>query len=200
LNLINQNYCIFLYVNKPIFRERHFPQRPGARTMRLTTALKAITIGAAMSGPAATALQAAPPAPNLAGTWTLVAADVLLPDGTRARDFGAAPKGLLLIDGEGHYSLQIFKAERPRFATGDKLTGTEAEYKAAVLGSSTHFGTVSADAAAGTLTFKIDAASFPNWEGGAQTRPYELTGDKLSYRVPPRPNGDAPVSVWQRLK
>jgi hypothetical protein len=30
-----------------------------------------------------------------------------------ARDYGAAPKGLLLIDAQGHYSLQIFKAERP---------------------------------------------------------------------------------------
>jgi hypothetical protein len=74
---------------------------------------------------------------SLAGTWTLVAADVLHPDGTRGRDYGAAPKGLLLIDAQGHYSLQIFKAERLRFASGDKQTGTPAEYQAAVLGSST---------------------------------------------------------------
>jgi hypothetical protein len=168
--------------------------------MKLATKLKAIAFGAAILGLAAKTLHAEPAAQNLAGTWTLVAADVLHPDGTRARDFGAAPKGLLLIDSEGYYSLQIFKAERPRFATGDKLIGTEAEYRAAVLGSSTHFGTVSADAAAGTVTFKIVAASFPNWEGGAQTRPYQLRGDELSYRVPPRPNGDIPISVWRRLK
>jgi hypothetical protein len=47
---------------------------------------------------------------SLAGTWTLVAADVLHADGTRGPDYGAAPKGLLLIDAQGHYSLQIFKA------------------------------------------------------------------------------------------
>jgi hypothetical protein len=168
--------------------------------MNINTMLKAITIGTAVSGLAAAALHAEPAAPNLTGTWTLVAADVIHPGGTRARDFGSAPKGLLLIDGEGHYSLQIYKAERPRFATGDKLAGTDAEYKAAVLGSSTHFGTVSANAAAGTLTFRIDAASFPNWEGAVQTRRYEMQGDELSYRVPPRPDGDIPVSVWRRLK
>jgi hypothetical protein len=168
--------------------------------MNVTAVLKATTIGAAMSGFTATALHAEPAAPNLAGTWTLVAADVLHPDGTHEHDYGAAPKGLLLIDGDGRYSLQIFKAERPHFATGDKLTGTEAEYKAAVLGSSTHFGTLSADAVAGTLTFKIGAASFPNWEGAVQTRRYELEGDELSYRIPPRPNGDIPVSVWRKLK
>jgi Lipocalin-like domain len=43
---------------------------------------------------------------SLAGTWTLVAADVLHADGTRGRDYGAAPKGLLLNDAQGHYSLQ----------------------------------------------------------------------------------------------
>jgi hypothetical protein len=173
---------------------------PGTRIMHVATTLKAVAITAVMSSLATVPLRADPAISSLAGAWTLIAADVLHPGGTRASDYGAAPKGLLLIDGEGHYSLQIFKAERPRFATGDKLAGTEAEYKAAVLGSSTHFGTISVDAAAGTLTFKIDAASFPNWEGAAQTRRYQLLGDELIYRVPPRPDGDTPISVWRRLK
>jgi hypothetical protein len=137
---------------------------------------------------------------SLAGTWSLVAADVIHPDGTRSHDYGDAPKGLLLIDPQGRYSLQIFKAERPRFASGDKLKATPAEYQAAVLGSSTHFGTISLDPAAGTLTFKIENASFPNWEGTEQKRKFELNGDELSYRVPPRPDGNTPISVWRRLK
>lgn len=165
-----------------------------------TTVLKACAVGlfcfmsVLLSAPAARAEV------SLAGTWTLVAADVLHADGTRARDYGAAPKGLLLIDAQGHYSLQIFKAERPHFASGDKLTGTSAEYQAAVLGSSTHFGTISVEPAAGTLTFKIENASFPNWEGTEQKRTFELNGDELSYRVPARPDGSIPISVWRRLK
>jgi Lipocalin-like domain len=168
--------------------------------MNIAVSVKTIAIAAVAGLLATTSSHADPAASPLAGTWTLVAADVVHADGARDRDYGAAPKGLLLIDGEGHYSLQIFKAERRRFASGDKLTGTEAEFKTAVLGSSTHFGEISIDKAAGTLTFKIDAASFPNWEGAAQTRHYELNGDELSYRVPPRPNGDVPISVWRRLK
>jgi hypothetical protein len=121
---------------------------------------------------------------SLAGTWTLVAADVLHADGTRGPDYGAAPKGLLLIDAQGHYSLQIFKAERPRFASGDKQTATPGEYQAAVLGSSTHFGTIVVEPAPRTLTFRIENASFPNWEGTEQKRTFELSGDELSYRVP----------------
>ncbi|MGC7403983.1 lipocalin-like domain-containing protein [Pandoraea pneumonica] len=136
---------------------------------------------------------------SLAGTWTLVAADVQHPDGTRTRDYGAAPKGVLFIDAEGHYSLQIFKSERAKFASGDKSAATPDEYKSAVMGSSTHFGTLSIDPAAGTLTFHIQNASFPNWEGEQQMRNYALKGRELSYRVTPRPNGDVPISVWQRL-
>jgi hypothetical protein len=168
--------------------------------MKVALSSKTIAIAAAAGLLATTSLRADPAASPFAGTWTLAAADVVHPDGSRDHDYGAAPKGLLLIDGEGHYSLQIFKSERPRFESSDKATGTEAEFKAAVLGSSTHFGEISVDQAAGTLTFKIDAASFPNWEGAAQTRRYELKGDELSYRVPPRPNGDVPISVWRRLK
>src|ERR1700761_1864288 len=137
--------------------------------------------------------------PSLAGTWTLVAADVQHPDGSRERDYGSDPKGLLLIDAQGHYSLQIFKAELRPFASNDKGKGTVAEYKAVVMGSSTHFGSISVDRSAGTLTFHIQSASFPNWDGTQQTRQYEFKGGELSYHVSPRPNGDSPISVWRRL-
>ncbi|ODP31587.1 lipocalin-like domain-containing protein [Pandoraea sp. ISTKB] len=157
-------------------------------------ALSACTLMAA-----ATRADAAAIDPSFVGTWTLVAADVQHPDGSRGRDYGAAPKGFLLIDAQGHYSLQIFKAERPRFTSGDKATGTPEEYKAAVMGSSTHIGTISVDSAKGTLTFHIQNASFPNWEGEQQKRNFELKGNELSYRVVPRPNGDVPISIWQRL-
>lgn len=139
------------------------------------------------------------PESTLAGTWTLVAADVLRPDGSRVGDYGATPGGLLQIDSAGHYSLQIYKTERPRFAAGDKLKGTPAEYEQAVLGASTHFGTLSADSATHTLTLNIERSSYPNQEGTTQKRIYELKGDELSYRVATRPDGSTPVSIWRRI-
>jgi len=134
----------------------------------------------------------------LQGTWTLVAADRILPSGEQVRDYGGNPKGRLMIDAEGRYSLQIFKSERPRFEAADKARGSESEFKAAVMGSSTHYGTVAVDAHEGILTFAIESASSPNWEGTVQKRKYTLKNGVLSYQVPPRPDGGTPLSVWRK--
>lgn len=164
-----------------------------SRVMAMLLVACGLCSSTAFAGPARTM-------PSLAGTWTLVAADVQHPDGSRESDYGARPKGLLLIDNQGNYSLQIFKAERPRFHTGDKEKGTAAEYKAAVTGSSTHYGRLRVETDRGVLVFHIIGASFPNWEGQEQRRQYELKGDVLSYRVTARPNGDVPISIWRRVE
>ena len=139
-------------------------------------------------------------AATLEGTWTLAYADVLHADGKRDHDYGDAPKGLLQIDRTGHYSMLIFDTARPKFAAGAKSQGTADEFRAAMLGTSSHFGTISVDTVAHTLTLHIDGATYPNWEGATQVRKYELDGDLLSYKVPPRANGDVPISGWKRLR
>ncbi|MGO4776312.1 lipocalin-like domain-containing protein [Lysobacter sp. 2RAB21] len=135
----------------------------------------------------------------LQGTWGLVAADKILPDGQTTRDYGENPKGRLVVDEKGRYSLQIFKSERQRFASDNKPDGSADEFKSAVLGSSAHYGTVTIDQPAGLLVFSIEGSSFPNWEGTTQKRRYKLDGAQLRYEVPPRADGSIPVSVWRRL-
>src|SRR5215831_15189466 len=135
---------------------------------------------------------------TLAGVWILVAADVLHPDGTRGRDYGEHPKGLMIVDPSGHYSAQIYDGDRPKFAAGEKGKGTPDEMRAAVMGASVHFGTLSVEG--DKLVYRIEASSYPNWEGTTQARVFELHGDVLSYKVPPRANGDVPISVWKRAK
>lgn len=162
----------------------------------MTRTIIALTLGLGFSGMAC-AMHGNAESP-LSGTWILVAADKLLPNGSRQMDYGEAPKGLLIIDSRGRYSLQILKSERANFAANDKKAGTAEEFAQAVLGSSTHFGRVSVDEANHTLTFRIDGSSFPNWEGREQKRAYELVDGILSYKVPARPNGEIPVSVWQK--
>lgn len=135
----------------------------------------------------------------LQGTWTLVAADKVLPGGETTRDYGENPKGRLVVDAKGRYSLQIFKSERLHFASDSKADGSVDELRSAVMGSSTHYGTMTIDERAGMLVFSIEGSSFPNWEGTTQRRQYKLDGAELRYKVPPRADGSIPVSMWHRL-
>ena len=135
----------------------------------------------------------------LQGTWTLVAADKILPDGKTVRDYGDDPKGRLVVDGKGRYSLQIFKSDRVRFASDSKADGSVDEFRSAVMGSSTHYGSMRIDDREKVLVFSIEGSSFPNWEGTIQKRQYTLDGAELRYQVPPRADGSIPVSVWHRL-
>jgi Lipocalin-like domain len=100
--------------------------------------------------------------PSIVGTWALAGADKILPDGTRVSDFAANPHGLIIFTADGHYAVEIYRADRLKFSTGDKLKGTAEEYKDASLGMSVHFGRYPVDPAKGTISFHIDRASFPN--------------------------------------
>jgi len=135
------------------------------------------------------------------GVWSMASAYEIKADGTRTTNYGEHPNGLLMIDKSGRYSLQIFRPNRPKFASGDKTRGTPEEYREAALGSSTHMGWISIDAAQGQLTFKIDAASYPNWEGAQQVREYVFKDGVLTYSVPASASGNGTVaySVWQHL-
>jgi len=146
---------------------------------------------------------AAPPSagsPDIVGAWKLVRVDNLMPDGTRVELYGAAPQGLLMFDAQGRYSLQILRAGRGKFAANDKARGTPQEYADAVRGSNAHFGRYTVNAADKSITFHIENASYPNWEGTKQTRSFVLGRDSLTYSVPtPTSGGNAIGEVeWRR--
>jgi Lipocalin-like domain len=135
----------------------------------------------------------------LEGTWVMTSAYEILADGTRTTNYGEHPNGLLMIDKDGRYSLQIFRVNRPKFASGDKTRGTPEEYRETVLGSSTHTGRIEIDGIKHKLVFKIDAASYPNWEGTQQIRDYTFKDGALTYSVPANASGNGTIaySIWQ---
>lgn len=138
----------------------------------------------------------------LSGTWVLVAADEIRPGGDRVHSYGDDPQGLLIVDADGRYSLQIYRSGRQKFAAGAKARGTPEEFADAVLGMSSHTGRCLIDPADNTLVFKIELSAFPNWEGTEQRRSYQLSGDRLSYQVPATANGTGvrPISEWRRIR
>ena len=137
---------------------------------------------------------------SIVGTWVLTGAYKILPDGTRASDYGDNPHGLVIFTSDGHYSVQIYRADRLKFSSGDKFKGTAEEYKEASLSTSVHFGTYTLDPLNHTITFQVDRSSFPNQDDTTQVRPYEMSGSELSWKVAPRPDGSVPVTVLRRFQ
>ena len=156
---------------------------------------------------ASSALMAAAPSPaaqqqplSLEGSWTMDSAYEILADGRRVTNYGEHPAGLMMVDGSGRYTIQIFRLDRPKFRAGVKAQGEPDEYRAAVLGSSTHFGHVRIDG--DKLLFDVEAASFPNWEGQRQVRQFTYADGILTYAVPASASGNGTIawSVWRRAR
>ena len=135
---------------------------------------------------------------SFVGSWKLIAADKLLPDGTRVADYGAQPHGMAIFTADGHMMIEVFRDVRIKFSGNDRAKGTFEEYKDASLSSSCSFGIYSVDPATSKVTM-IDRATFPNYDDTTQVRAYELKGDILSWRVPARPDGSIPITVLRRI-
>jgi len=139
----------------------------------------------------------------LVGSWTLLLADDIKDDGSHIAGFGPNPDGSLIFTADGHYSLQIFRYGRPAFASKDRLKGTAEENKAAVQGMVSHFGTYTVDEANKTVTFRLAASSFPNWDATAQKRAVTaITDEVLTYNAPaPSTSGYVRAEVaWKKTK
>jgi hypothetical protein len=145
-------------------------------------------------------LTAAAQEPSIVGAWDLVGAEKQMPDGTRVSDYGPSPHGQAIFTADGRYSVQIYRAERVKFASGDKFKGTPEEYKDASLGMSVHFGRYTVDTEKHTITFLIDRSSVPNLDDTTAVRPYEIKGDELTWRVAPRQDGSVPITTLRRAK
>jgi len=100
----------------------------------------------------------------------------------------------------GYYSLQIYRAERLKFSSGEKFKGTFEEYQDASLSMSTSFGRYTVDPVKHTITFHRDRSSVPNQDDTTSVVPYELKGDELSWRVAARQDGSVPITALRRVK
>ena len=78
---------------------------------------------------------------QIVGTWTHVSSTAKLPDGSPL--WGVNPRGLFILTENGHFSWQIFRSDRPKFALNDRLHVTPDEYTATMQGSLAYFGTYS---------------------------------------------------------
>jgi len=79
------------------------------------------------------------------------------------------------------------------------MTGTAEEYAEIMRRSISVFGTYTVDEAKKTVTYNIVSASFPNWEGEAQTRTIDkLTADEFVNTNPNVAGGRGSASNFYR--
>jgi hypothetical protein len=136
---------------------------------------------------------------QLIGTWAYVSSTAKLRDGSPL--WGANPKGLFILTDNGHFSWQIFRSDRPKFASNDRLHATADEYTATMQGSLAYFGTYSINEADKTISFKTEGSTFPNSEGEVLKRIItNLTADELIYTNPATTTGARIEAVWKRVK
>jgi len=129
---------------------------------------------------------AASPAPTLEGRWKLLAAEDLRADGSVARlPWGAHPVGSIVVD-RGACYLQIMSSDTPSFAPAQPSTD---QMKATLLSSYIAYsGPCTVDAAAGSVTLKVEAAWRPDYVGTEQKRFFRFENGKLLF-------GPAPNSI-----
>jgi hypothetical protein len=136
---------------------------------------------------------------QIIGTWAYVSSTAKLPNGSPL--WGINPKGLFILTDNDHFSRQIFRSDRPKFALNDRLNATPDEYVATMQGSLAYFGTYSINEADKTISFKTEGSTFPNSEGEVLKRIItNLTADELIYTNPATTTGARVEAVWKRVR
>jgi lipocalin-like protein len=139
-------------------------------------------------------------ASDVVGTWTLVSS-ITEKYGTKSDQFGAGAQGMLALDADGRFMLTIIGSDLPKFATNNRAAGTPEENKAVVSKSIAMIGTYSVNPVDKSLTFKVESATFPNWNGTEQKRLLSSSGkDELKYVTPTASSGGVATVIWRRVK
>ncbi len=139
-------------------------------------------------------------AKDLVGTWTVVAVDTIDASGKKTPQFGSDPRGSLIFDSNGRYSLTLIRASLPKFASDNRVKGTPEENQSVVAGSIAHFGKYAVDEKDKAFTFHLEASTYPNWDGIAQKRAFTISGDELKYGIAVGTTGVRAEVVWKRAK
>jgi hypothetical protein len=138
---------------------------------------------------------------DLTGTWEWVSVETTRSDGSKVQPFGPIPRGYVVFDRSGHFAYLLARSGRAKFAGNSREDGTPDENKATVQGTLGMSGTYAVTG--NTLSFRVEASTYPNSEGTEQKRTIvSLVGDELRYSNPAPTNagGGTAVVVARRVK
>ena len=134
---------------------------------------------------------------QLVGSWILVS--LTAGDGAKqSMPYGPNPKGTMMVDANGRFSITVVRSDLPRFASDNRMTGTPEENMAIVQGCIAYFGTYSIDEATHVITVNVEGSTFPNFDGGTQTRILSFNRDEMTYLNPTPSMGGGTAKVTYR--
>lgn len=164
----------------------------------MKTTLGALAVAALIAGQGAPA-QANGLKEAIQGSWELVSLTVVRDD-KRIDLFGEGARGMQAMLPDGRFMNLITRESLPLYAGNNRMRATDAEYRAVGQGSNAFYGTYSVDEATQEVTFEIEVATFPNWEGAVQVRPSTVEDGVWRYTNPMTVIGDGFVEVvWKRF-
>jgi len=137
---------------------------------------------------------------QLVGAWVSAVHETTLQDGSKRKQFGANPKGMVILDASGNYTQILVHPDLPKFRANDRTQGTPEEHAATIRGSVANFGTWTVDEASKTLTYHILGSTFPNQVGTDMKTVVSLAGDEWTSTIPRTTSGRQSVMVWKRAK
>jgi Lipocalin-like domain len=115
---------------------------------------------------------------QLAGTWLLVSNVNVAPDGTKRQPFGDSPKGVLILQSDGHYAAMFIRPGRPKFKANNRLQGRPKNSRRRGMARSR----ISARGQWSRRTLRVEGSLYPNQEGNEDKRLVSsLTPDELTF-------------------
>jgi hypothetical protein len=154
--------------------------------------LLSIPIAAALTCGILPAGAAEPLKQRLVGTWSVISfVNVNNKTGKTTEAFGSNPKGYFMFDAANHFSINLMRPGRPKFARRDFPVAGESD--AALEGIVVMFGDYKINEPENSISLHIIGSSFPAWDNTNQTRLIAINGDELTrilHRLP------AEVLLW----
>jgi hypothetical protein len=136
---------------------------------------------------------------ELVGSWKFVTSTSKRDDDSPT--WGHDPVGSLIFTGNGRFSLQIMRSDRPKYKSNTRMRGSLIENQATTRGTLSYFGTYDVNESNHTLTFHVVGSSFPNYNDTDQNRTVTLTADDLRIENPSPSRGRGPTfQSWERAK
>lgn len=139
---------------------------------------------------------------SFVGSWNLISSEMRTSSGAVHYPLGENCVGRLMVDGEGNFSVQLMRPNRPQFASGDIVRGSDEEVRAAYQGYIAFWSKIVVDEASRTINYEVEGSLFPNWVGHSNLRYYEFDADRLTLKTPAFLMAEQQITgvlIWERV-